>query len=245
MARASMQGLVNIIRFNWHFYVLAGVILCVTWYVNQFFIGSATLLLIIFLAAFWIVVSLAVSYFVYDRSKFYELDWLDDLETNSKGYSVNIHAGFDETSTLIKNKFPEAILKVWDFYDPKRHTEISIKRARNAFPSLPETVPVDTSQLPNNKEFDTIFLIFAAHEIRDRSERQRFFEQLNGLLKPDGKIIVVEHLRDLPNFIAFTIGFFHFYSRKSWLEIFSNTNFGNIKTAKFTPFVSIFILSKA
>jgi len=104
---------------------------------------------------------------------------------------------------------------------------------------------VSTTQLPNKKQFDTIFILFAAHEIRDRAERQQFFEQLNGLLKADGKIIVVEHLRNLPNFIAYTVGFFHFYSLKSWLKIFSNTNFEIIEQAKFTCFVSIFILSKA
>jgi hypothetical protein len=61
---------------------------------------------------------------------------------------------------------------------------------------------------------DQIFVLLSAHEIRDRQERAIFFSRLKESLKSEGSIVVLEHLRDLPNFIAYTIGFFHFFSKK-------------------------------
>ncbi len=43
---------------------------------------------------------------------------------------LNINAGFDETSFIIKNNFPNADLNVFDFYDAEIHTEPAIVRAR-------------------------------------------------------------------------------------------------------------------
>jgi hypothetical protein len=51
---------------------------------------------------------------------------------------------------------------------------------------------------------------------------------------------MVEHLRDFPNFVAFTIGFTHFFSRSIWIKAFSNAGFSTIKENKFTPFMSVF-----
>jgi ubiquinone/menaquinone biosynthesis C-methylase UbiE len=76
---------------------------------------------------------------------------------------------------------------------------------------------------------DYIFLIFAAHEIRNEAERTSFFKQLKNVLKDDGKIIVTEHQRDLPNFIAYTIGFFHFYTNKTWKKIFTQSALSHSK----------------
>ena len=43
---------------------------------------------------------------------------------------TNINAGFDETSYILDDKFPNATIKAFDFYDAEKHTEASIKRAR-------------------------------------------------------------------------------------------------------------------
>lgn len=49
-------------------------------------------------------VSLLVSYYVYDLSDLYKLNWLHELVANLKRdlKIVNIHAGFDETSLPTK-----------------------------------------------------------------------------------------------------------------------------------------------
>jgi SAM-dependent methyltransferase len=91
---------------------------------------------------------------------------------------------------------------------------------------------------------DFIFLILAAHEIRDNSERVMFFTQLCNSLRPDGRIIVVEHQRDLFNFLAYNFGFFHFLPTAVWLNNFKKSGLLVETTANHTPFLKIFILKK-
>jgi hypothetical protein len=50
----------------------------------------------------------------------------------------------------------------------------------------------------------------------------------------------VEHLRDFPNFVAFTIGFTHFFSKATWKKAFEEAGFTSFNETKFTPFMSIF-----
>ncbi len=245
--RKPFQGVWNVVRFNWHYYVLAfgGM-----WFLTELgeYLGGAIRLWLVILCALAflsILVSLLVSFYVYDLSNLYSLDWLGDrrLETGSK--IVNINAGFDETSELIKAKFPKAELAVLDFYNPAKHTEVSIKRARKAYPPFPNTSQVTTSELKIEKNSaDTVFVILSAHEIRNAEERSNFFSGLNRILKPNGRVFVIEHLRDLPNFLAYNVGTFHFHSRKSWLETFENANLNVEMELKITPFISNFVLVK-
>jgi ubiquinone/menaquinone biosynthesis C-methylase UbiE len=201
------------------------------------------LYLLCFLIFLPIFVSLFVSYYVYDVSKLYSLDWIDD--DNEKINIANINAGFDETSILLKEKYSFAELAVLDFYDPKKHTEISIKRARKAYPPYPNTIPVTTSQLPfEDNSTDKIFVIFSAHEIRHKEERIVFFKELKRILKPKGEIIITEHLRDIPNFLAYNIGFLHFHSKQTWLNTFLSANLHVEKEQKTTSFISTFTLTK-
>ena len=53
-----------------------------------------------------------------------------------------------------------------------------------------------------------LFLLLAAHEIRNDEERVNFFKQLKNVLSPAGKIIVVEHQRDIYNFMAYNFPYF-------------------------------------
>lgn len=175
----------------------------------------------------------------------YSLNWLDSISLSKGSPIVNIHAGFDESSHLLKHKFPEAELSVLDFYDPVKHTEVSIKRARKAYPAFPGTKAISTSQLPlAESSGDCIFLILAAHEIRNEEERLAFFTGLKHALKPDGKIIVTEHLRDLPNFMAYTIGFFHFLPESHWKKAFKDSGLHISERFRITPFINTFILTK-
>jgi len=89
---------------------------------------------------------------------------------------------------------------------------------------------------------DRIFAIFAAHEIRDSTERIQFFAQLKTALSPNGKIILLEHLRDVPNFLAYNIGFLHFFSKNEWHRTFSGAGLVIESETKLTAFLSIFTL---
>jgi SAM-dependent methyltransferase len=73
----------------------------------------------------------------------------------------------------------------------------------------------------------------------------RFFEELRRVLAPRGRVLVVEHLRDVPNFLAFGPGFLHFHPRREWLRVAKAANLAVTKTAKVTPWVTALLLEKA
>lgn len=242
--RKSFQGISNIIRFNWHYYLMAfaGIAMGIAVISFYDFPLKSIVLTFIILSVLSIFASLLVSFWIYDLSKLYDLPWLPTIE---KGNILNIHAGFDETSELIKWRSPNASLEIGDFFDPSRHTEISIQRARKYQPILVGTLKVNPEKLPFEKEkFDQVIVMLSAHEIRNDVEREKFFEELSRVTKENGEIFLTEHLRDVNNFLAFNLGFFHFYSRKNWLRIIRNSGLILESEIKTTPFISTFKLVK-
>jgi len=245
--RMPFQGISNIIRFNWHFYLGAIGFITLLLIARPFISAplNSFILWTVSLTSLSIFLSLAISFYVYDRSNLYQLDWLDFLTVKEGAQLVNVHAGFDETSSLLHKKYPHANLTVFDFYNPARHTEVSIRRARKAYPAYPETQSVTSVNIPLQTEcIDHVFVILSAHEIRDSEERIIFFSKLKESLKSEGNIVVLEHLRDLPNFIAYTIGFFHFFSKKEWKHNFDSVGLHITREINITPFITAFILHK-
>ncbi len=245
--RGPYQGIGNVVRFNWHFYVFAIIMLAVLAMAAS--LGSGwmqVLAFVAFVGAFLLTaISLLVTYGVYDVSRLYTLYWLDSLAINPGDYVVNINAGFDETSELLKLKFPNAELTVLDFYDPVKHTEVSIKRARKAYPPYPGTITVETIHLPLPEgSVDCFVATLAAHEVRDNDERVAFLKEVYRTLKPNGRVVVTEHLRDTANFMAYNLGAFHFHAKATWLANFEAAGFTLLQEIKTTPFISTFILSK-
>lgn len=244
MERRKFQGALNILSFNRHFYI-AGIGLLIFWIAAYFlFDWSATLFWIVIIAFLYgLLVPLLVSAYVYDHSDYYSLKWLNPIidKKDDLKLIVNIHAGFDETSYIIKEKYPRADLKVFDFYNAAQHTELAIKVARKATLFYPDTKSIVTTAIPlEDNSADIVFLLSAVHEIRSNEEKVQFLKECRRICKPDGKVIMVEHLRDLPNFLAFSIGFTHFFSAFVWKRCFSRAGFSNLQEVKFTPFMSIF-----
>lgn len=245
--RLRFQGVWNIIRFNWHFYITASAALLVLFCLGTYQDGMLRNLFYGFgiLMGLPIILSLVTSFYIYDFSNLYHFDWLLKYATREKKKILFIHAGFDEMSSLIQSEFPNSLVVHADFYDPVQHTEVSIKRARKAYPPSAGTVWQDTQNMRlMDAPFDYIFVLLAAHEIRQSDQRSIFFKEQKKLLEARGKIFVLEHLRDLPNFMAFNIGFFHFFSRNSWLTTFHQAGLVLEQEVKQTPFISLFTLVK-
>lgn len=245
--RKPFQGVINIIRFNWHFYLLSIGLVFFLFSINHFIPAKFQLyaLLLPYSIIGVTIISLLVSYYVYDYSDLYKFKWMDQLNIDHSTEIINIHAGFDETSILLNQKFPKSNLQVFDFYDPKKHTELSIKRARKAYPPFPSTQIIHTDNIPlKENSIELIFVILAAHEIRDDQERKVFFQELHRIVKPTGQIIVTEHLRDTSNFLAYNIGYLHFLPKTSWLQTFTGAHLRLVKLIKITPFIRSFILNK-
>lgn len=244
--RKPLQGVWNIIRFNWHYYTLSGLLILIILILQHYFSAlHITVIIVTLLVIYTTLTSLVVSLYVYDLSDFYKLTWLDHLQNGEREKIINIHAGFDETSELLKSKLIDCELIVADFYNAAKHTEVSIKRARRAYPPFPNTQQVSTKHLPiPDSSADKIFAILSAHEIRNDEERVAFFKELLRILKPSGQVIVTEHLRDAANFLAYNIGYFHFHSKATWIRTFQSSGLCISKEIKTTPFITTFILEK-
>lgn len=247
--RGPFQGVWNIIRFNYEFFVFSFLVVAICGFIAGT-VNSGAITLIASLIALGTLLatfaSLVVSWFIYDRSPLYSLRWLDSLLPANTQRALNIHAGFDETSQPLLKRYPGLALEVIDFYDPLRHTERSIKRARASQPVFPGTRSVAAADLRlTNQHYQAIFLILAVHEIRDRTERVVFLEKLKSALTPDGALIVVEHARDLANFCAYSIGFFHFLPRRELQDDFTAAELRIKDYSRITPFVHVYCLGTA
>lgn len=244
ISRRPFQGVLNILNFNRHFYFYGiGVLLLLLGMAYLIKLPMILSILMLLGFAYGLLMPLIVSAYVYDFSGYYSLKWLDPLiEDSSQPLKlVNINAGFDETSYLLKDKLKQADLQVYDFYNQDRHTEPAIVRAREVSLVYPNTQPIESNAIPQtDASNDIVFLLSSAHEIRDFEEKVSFLKECRRILKPNGRVIMVEHLRDVPNFIAFTIGFTHFFSKDVWHKAFQSAGFSSFAEQKFTPFMSIF-----
>ena len=244
VARRKFQGVLNILSFNRHFYIV-GLIVLAALIALHIFMGWPSFLLWMIVVSFLygLLMPLKVSAYVYDFSGFYDFDWLDPYIRDGDKIKkiVNINAGFDETSFILPHKLPGAELRVFDFYNAKRHTEPAIVRARKVTMFYPGTQQIESNAIPmDSSSVDIVFLLSAVHEIRSHEEKVLFLKECRRICKADGKVIMVEHLRDFPNFVAFTIGFTHFFSRAAWKKSFTEAGFSSFEETKFTPFMSIF-----
>jgi SAM-dependent methyltransferase len=246
--RAKFQGLRNVVVFNWPYYAVAltaGI---------GFSIGSlvapppASLICVVGLALVMLptLSSLFVSLWVYDFSDLYGLPWLTHLDPRQVRRVLVINAGFDEISSTIKERLPTATIVTIDFYDKAAHPAASIKRARAAQVLNSKSVEFEGTERPFEADRTDLAVAFmSAHEIRDREERIALFRKTVNCLRPDGTVIVVEHLRDLANFIAYNIGFRHFLAREEWLKTFAGAGLEIRRESCQTPFVTTFVLQRA
>jgi SAM-dependent methyltransferase len=242
--RRKFQGVLNILSFNRHFYVI-GLGTLASLFAAQWLVEWPHVLFWVIVSAFFygLVMPLIVSAYVYDFSGYYQFHWLNNVIGSQERIKliVNINAGFDETSFIIKEKFPQSDLEVFDFYNAECHTEPAIKRARKVSITYPNTRQIASNSIPvKNSKADIVFLLSAVHEIRSHAEKVLFLTECRRLCKQDGKVIMVEHLRDLSNFLAFSVGFTHFFSRSVWQRAFQEAGFSRFNETKFTPFMSVF-----
>jgi SAM-dependent methyltransferase len=196
----------------------------------------------------WSVSSLLVSHWIYDLSPLGRWDWLARLLPAPPQHWASLHAGLDETFGALKRVFPTASAGggiVLDFFDAAEMTEPSIVRARQL--SLDQTAtPADFRALPlASGSQDAIFLIFAAHELRRPEARQRFFLEIARALAPGGRAVLVEHVRDGWNFLAFGPGFLHFLPRREWLRLAAAADLAVREDFRITPFVAVLVLEKS
>jgi SAM-dependent methyltransferase len=247
--RGTFDGVAQILVYNWPFYAAAVAFDLVIVLALIVFAPSGVYRIAIYLVAlpptFWAVSSILVSYYVYDHSSLYRWEWLRPVLIDRSGAWLNIHAGLDQTTAPLLRIFPDAKITSLDIYRPSEMTEPSIARARRRAQAKAQP-DADSSVLRFGYEtFDTVLLIFAAHELRSREAKVELFREIHQVLKANGRMVLAEHLRDSQNFLAYGPGFLHFFSRSEWLSVADSAGMVLIATRSLTPFVQCFVLEKA
>jgi len=242
--RSRFAGVLGIVRYNWPFYLTAVVILVLGLLALllpfPFWIGGLAVLP----GTLWFLVgSLVASHWVYDRSPLYQWQWLEPLvELDQVKEALICVSGFDEVSGTLSRTFPEIHFQVLDHYDRKNMTEASIHRARKAYPPGPDSLEVPGHEWPGMKA-DLVLAPLSIHEFRHHVERTAWFRQARQSLREDGPIVLIEHVRDLANFIAFGPGFLHFHSFSSWEKSWREAGLTLAHHSRLTPFLRIIVLT--
>jgi SAM-dependent methyltransferase len=243
--RITFTRALRVAGYNWPLYTAAGtvviiglVVLCLPGVppTVRWLCAAA-----VAIAAWFGCASFLAFHWMFDRSELLDGQWLAQELPQAPRRWVQINVGLEETTLPMGRVFPEAEGKMLDLYNASVMTEPAVTRARQqgagatAVAVQPDSLPVEDGWA------DVVVVMLAAHEIRDDGKRQRFFQELCRIVAPDGKLIVVEHLRDLAAALAFGPGMFHFYPRTEWLRLGNTAGLDVQRERRITPLVRAFI----
>lgn len=245
MKRGKFQGVSAIVRFNWPFYVASCLVIVVGLLLSYSLSGwMAAIVLTGTALALWLTTaSLLASWWVYDVSDLHCYGWLSRAAGKSSGRWINAHSGFDETTMALKERLPGEWI-VLDHFDPVCMSEPSIHRAKKLYPPLPGTLAAPFDVWPvASASIDGIFGLLAIHELRTHADRVKWFSEARRVLAADGRVILIEHVRDAANFIVFGPGFLHFHSIETWSRSWQHAGFELAQTFRISPWLRVFILT--
>lgn len=192
-------------------------------------------------AAVWLACSsFTAFYLMFDHSELHSGRWLAPLLPRSPNRWVQISAGLDETTLPFTKVFAGVEGRSLAIHDPSM-TAPALNRARGQdAPASPESV--SPSGLPIDSGWaDVACVVLAAHEVRDVAAREAFYRELARITSADGRVVVVEHLRDLAAALAFGPGLFHFYPRSEWIRLGKLANLELEREHSITPWVRVFV----
>ncbi len=250
MTRGPYDGVLNIVRFNWPFFAGTS-IASIASGALAFSVSSPVWRLLFATVAAGLligsVVPLTISHLIYDRSALYRFSWLDRAigraETRS---AVFCQTGFDESSALLQAYTAPTAWTLLDHYDPARMTEASIQRARRHCPPAAGTLPAPFNSWPTNTaSADMAIGMLAVHELRTETERVQWFAEARRVTRAGGRVVVVEHVRDLANVCVFGPGALHFHSVSAWRRSWERAQLRSCDEFRITPWVRVFVLEHA
>jgi SAM-dependent methyltransferase len=242
------SGAVRIFLYNWPVYALTWTFVLATFFVLFAGVLAAPFGWALAFGAggafVWSLVSVFVSFYIYDTSELASGRWVPRVLGSHAGAWAAIDAGLDAEIEL-DGVMPSPCVARLDIFDPRFMTSPSIARARARTPrAKPASACSPTALALESDALDAIVVAFSAHEIRDRAAREAFFGELRRALRPGGKVLLVEHLRDVANFLAFGPGFLHFVPRREWLRLASQAKLDVVSETRVTPWVMALALAR-
>jgi SAM-dependent methyltransferase len=245
--RGRFHGVRQIIYFNWPRYVAAAAMLAgaylAFWFISLPGWIKVGLICGGLLVVWWTIASLVASYWIYDVSGLMSWKWLKQEFPEPPRHWLNIHAGLDESTPELRRLWPDADGDTVDIFSSVDMTEGSIYRARGGSNEAVRHVNFRTLPFEAN-EFDTVFLLFAAHELRQPNARRALLAEVRRVVSAEGRMVLVEHLRNAPNFVAYGPGFLHFHSRRTWDGDLAAVGLSIKREFCQTGFVRVFIVQK-
>lgn len=244
-APVRSNAAVRIFFYNWTTYGAVVAVAAVAIVVARAFVPQLAALTTVgaVFGVAWAFASLVVSHWIYDRSELQGGAWLPALLPPRTSRWAAIDAGLDAEVDLAR--MPGACIGWLDVFDPRVMHAPSIGRARR---QTPRTVPATSAALEAlplaDRACDALVVPFTAHEIRDRTARERFFAETARALVPGGRLVVVEHVRDLANFLAFGPGNWHFQRRDEFLRVATLAGYRLADERLITPWVHAFAFEK-
>lgn len=239
------RGVWAIVRFNWPFYIAVvflnlGIFALLEFMKGVLLAGAVATLVLV---DFWTLASLVVSHWIYDRSPISRGAWLENLEPREDLRVLTIDAGHDEAGPVLRDRWPNIPVRRLDIHSAGKVGSASLERARSSAAEIAQRAPFDALPLPEDS-MDLVLGVFAWHEVRHRADRATFLGEVRRILSDRGRVVVVEHLRDFANFVAYGPGALHFHSRSSWLEGFRAAGLEMRSECKVTPWITIYTLGR-
>jgi len=226
----------KVVRFNWPKYAAAFALAALAILApDASFLPPAARSLLIGAAALgcaWAASSLLATWWVYDHRHVYEhvAEGLDPI-----GKWATVHAGFDDATNLLTATIGRPPHRIIDVPSDAR---ASLRRATTASATHDRPAVVDLDA--GAGAFDTIFLTFAIHEVRNRHAQRALFAELHRTLRPGGQLVITEHLRDLANAAVYGPGALHFLPGRIWRAGAEGAGFTPKSETAITPFVRRF-----
>ncbi len=175
--------------------------------------------------AAWTLTSLAATWWVYDHRKVYQRLTAGLPEA---GDWAAVHAGFDDSVPALRAAIGHAPATVAQI---ALTPGASLRRARRLSPR------VAGGSALNDGSFDSIFVTFAAHEVRELTRQRALFTALHQALRPGGRLIVTEHARDAANFAVYGPGALHFQPLATCYARAAEAGLTVARRDRITPFV--------
>lgn len=193
-------------------------------------------------AGWYILASLVAFHWMFDRSELLGGRWLRTAEPPSRW--VQISLCLEQTLLPMAQVFPEAEGVDFDLFDPSTTAEPAVGRARSE-PRTPHVAArPDHIDRPDGWS-DLTVVTLAAHELRQAAHREALFRELRRITNPEGRLVLVEHPRNLPAWLAFGPGVGHFLPRGEWRRLAAAVGLDIHARRSITPFVDVWELRPA